>query len=82
MPQAVDTPLIAGRAGSSAARNDGVISADELADCVVAGMDAETFLILPHPQVLEYFQRKANGYDRWLNGMRRFAASLGLGRQP
>ena len=81
-PQAVDTPLIAGRAGSSAARNDGVISADELADCVVAGMDAETFLILPHPQVLEYFQRKANGYDRWLNGMRRFAASLGVGRQP
>ncbi len=79
-PQAVDTPLIAGRAGSSAARNDGVISADELADCVVAGMDAESFLILPHPQVLEYFQRKANGYDRWLSGMRRFAASLGLGK--
>ena len=79
-PQAVDTPLIAGRAGSSAARNDGVISADELAECVVAGMDTETFLILPHPQVLEYFQRKANGYDRWLNGMRRFAASLGLGK--
>jgi NAD(P)-dependent dehydrogenase (short-subunit alcohol dehydrogenase family) len=77
-PQAVDTPMIRGRTGSSAAKNDGVISAEELADCVVAGIDAETFLILPHPQVLEYFQRKAQGYDRWLGGMRRFAAKLGI----
>jgi NAD(P)-dependent dehydrogenase (short-subunit alcohol dehydrogenase family) len=77
-PQAVDTPMIAGRAGSAAARNDGVISADDLAECVVAGMQAETFLILPHPQVLEYFQRKAQGYDRWLDGMRRFGAKMGL----
>ena len=45
-----------------------MISADDLAECVVAGMQAETFLILPHPQVLEYFQRKAQGYDRWLDG--------------
>ena len=29
-PQAVDTPMIAGRAGSSAAKNDGVIAADAL----------------------------------------------------
>lgn len=77
-PQAVDTPMIQNRTGSSAARNDGVISAEALADCVVDGMDAESFLILPHPQVLEYFQRKAQGYDRWLGGMRRFAAKLGV----
>jgi hypothetical protein len=70
--------MIAGRGGSSAARADGVISADDLAECVVAGMQAETFLILPHPQVLEYFQRKAQGYDRWLDGMRRFGAKMGL----
>ena len=76
-PQAVDTPMIAGRAGSAAARNDGVISADDLASVVVEGMDKETFLILPHPQVLEYHQRKAGDYDRWLGGMRRFAAKVG-----
>jgi NAD(P)-dependent dehydrogenase (short-subunit alcohol dehydrogenase family) len=76
-PQAVDTPMIAGRAGSAAARNDGVISADDLADVVVQGMAEENFLILPHPQVLDYFQRKANDYDRWLGGMRRFAAKVG-----
>ncbi|MCP5266259.1 MAG: SDR family oxidoreductase [Burkholderiaceae bacterium] len=77
-PQAVDTPMIQGRAGASAAANDGVISAEALAQCVVDGMDAEHFLILPHPQVGEYFQRKGQDYDRWLNGMRRFASRLGI----
>lgn len=81
-PQAVDTPMIAGRAGSSAAKNDGVITADALADGVVEGMERESFLILPHPQVLEYYQRKAGDYDRWLGGMRRFAAKLGVLPQP
>jgi len=76
-PQAVDTPMIAGRAGSAAARNDGVISPEDLAEVVIQGMAEEKFLILPHPQVLEYYQRKANDYDRWLGGMRRFAAKVG-----
>jgi hypothetical protein len=68
--------MIAGRAGAAAAANDGVIGADALAEAVVAGLDAESFLILPHPQVLQYFQRKAQDYDRWIGGMRRFAARL------
>jgi hypothetical protein len=29
-------------------------------------------LILPHPQVLEYMQRKTSDYDRWIRGMQRF----------
>lgn len=80
-PQAVDTPMIRDRAGAAAAANDGVIGADELADCVVAGIDAESFLILPHPQVVEYFRRKGQDYDRWIGGMRRFAARLGARAQ-
>lgn len=79
-PQAVDTPMISGRAGSSAARADGVMSIEDVADCVVAGIEREEFLILPHPQVIEYFQRKAGGYDRWLAGMRKFAARLAGGK--
>lgn len=79
-PQAVDTPMIANRSGAAAAANDGVISAEALADCVVTGMEAEKFLILPHPQVLDYHQRKAGDYDRWLSGMRKFAARLGVKR--
>ena len=75
-PQAVETPMIQGRAGAAAAANDGVIPASVLADSVVEGMDAETFLILPHPQVATYFRRKGEDYDRWLGGMRRFAQRL------
>ena len=81
-PQAVDTPMIAGRAGAAAAANDGVIAADALADCVVEGLDAETLLILPHPQVLEYVRRKAADPDRWIGGMRRFAAKLDARPDP
>lgn len=33
---------------------------------------AATVLILPHPEVLTYLQRKTADYDRWLSGMRRF----------
>ena len=36
----------------------------------------ERFLILPHPEVAEYFQRKAGDYDRWLRGMRRLQANV------
>ena len=32
--------------------------------------------ILPHPEVLTFFQRKADDYDRWLAGMRRLQARL------
>jgi hypothetical protein len=43
---------------------------------VVQGMRDERFLILPHPEVAEYFRRKADDYDRWLRGMRRLRSSL------
>jgi len=34
-------------------------------------IEAERFLVLPHPEVAEYEQRKAKDRDRWLSGMRR-----------
>jgi short-subunit dehydrogenase len=46
------------------------------AEAVIQGLDAETFLIAPHPKVLEYFRRKAADYDRWLAGMRRLQAEM------
>ena len=39
-------------------------------------MREERFLVLPHPEVHTYFQRKASDYDRWLRGMRRFRERL------
>jgi hypothetical protein len=38
---------------------------------VLKAIRDETFLSLPHPEVLTYMQRKTSNYDRWLGGMRR-----------
>ncbi|CAJ1500116.1 SDR family oxidoreductase [[Mycobacterium] kokjensenii] len=43
---------------------------------VLAAIDDERFLILPHPVVLEMFRNKAADYDRWLRGMRRYQQAL------
>jgi len=76
-PQAVRTAMTAGVVDGGVAGVDGMLEPDDVADAVVAGLDAESFLILPHPQVLEYFQRKASDYERWLRGMRRLQAHFG-----
>ncbi len=52
------------------------VTPEQVAAAAIDGMERETFLILPHPEVAEYFRRKANDYDRWLRGMRRLQASV------
>ncbi len=69
-PQAVRTAMTAGRE-QGVASVDGMIEPEALAHFVVETMEREEFLILPHPQVLEYLRRKTADYDRWLSGMRR-----------
>lgn len=54
---------------------DSALEPEEVADYAVKGLAEEKFLILPHAEVAEYFQRKATDYDRWLRGMRRLQAS-------
>ena len=48
----------------------------DVAEAVVAGLGEERFLILPHPEVEQYFQNKANDYDRWLGGMRKLQRTV------
>ena len=55
---------------------DGILSPDQVADDIVAGIRAGRFLVLPHPQVQTYFQRKAADHDRWIAGMQRFRRKL------
>ncbi len=55
---------------------EGSVSAEQVADAVIEGLGDERFLILPHPEVIEYFRRKSNDYDRWLRGMRRLRADI------
>jgi len=72
-PQAVDTNMFRGTE-TSAAGIDGIMKPAEVADAVIKAMDAERFLILSHPVVHEYMQRKTADVDRWLGGMRRLRA--------
>ena len=55
---------------------DGILSPDRVADDIVAGIREGRFLVLPHPQVRTYFQRKAADHDRWIAGMQRFRRKL------
>jgi NAD(P)-dependent dehydrogenase (short-subunit alcohol dehydrogenase family) len=78
-PQAVRTAM-AGPDGGVAAV-DGLMEPEQLAEAVIEGLDKEEFLILPHPEVKTYMQRKTSDYDRWLQGMRRLQARF-LAGQP
>jgi NAD(P)-dependent dehydrogenase (short-subunit alcohol dehydrogenase family) len=73
-PQGVLTPMLLGAEsgkGRPSFLADGAVSPDDVASAVLEGMREERFLILPHAEVLGFFQRKAADYDRWLRGMRR-----------
>jgi len=83
-PQGVNTPMLNaglsdddGTKAADVVRAAGnVIEPEQVADVVVEGLREERFLILPHPEVLTYFQRKGSDYDRWLAGMRRLQAAI------
>ncbi len=72
-PQGVLTDMLLGPGSGPATEflKAEAITAEQLADTVVEGLAAEQFLILPHPVVADYMQRKATDYDRWIRGMRR-----------
>ncbi|HTZ14851.1 MAG TPA: SDR family NAD(P)-dependent oxidoreductase [Mycobacterium sp.] len=53
-----------------------VLEPADVADSVLAAIDEERFLILPHAAVLDMYRQKAADYDRWLGGMRRYQRSL------
>ena len=62
--------------GTPQASVDGVLTPDQVAETVIAAVTEERFLILPHPEVATYEQRRAGDRERWLRGMRRLQARL------
>jgi NAD(P)-dependent dehydrogenase (short-subunit alcohol dehydrogenase family) len=92
-PMAVDTAMLRGglppgeapaptTGAAGAAAVQGVLTAERVATAVVEGLRDGRFLILPHPDVATFEQRRAADRDRWLAGMRRLTARLAGGGVP
>lgn len=78
-PQGVRTKMLLGEDGTRESfLLESALTTQEVAQAVVEGLNEERFLILPHPEVAEYFRRKATDYERWLRGMRRLQARAEL----
>lgn len=86
-PMGVDTPLLRGMsdssdeeirvAGAAVTSAGAVIDPDTVAALVVQAIADETFLVLPHPEVLTMYRQKGADYERWIAGMRRYKRTLG-----
>jgi len=85
-PQGVNTNLLneglehgalATRIVRSAAE---VIEPEQVAESVIAGLDDERFLILPHADVHDHLRHKADDPDRWIGALQRFAATVEAAR--
>ena len=68
-PQGVNTAMAPQQVGDGG--TDGIVEPEYVAEVVTAAIRDGKFLILPHPEVQTYVERKAQDPDRWLTGMRR-----------
>lgn len=77
-PMGVQTPLLedSGAAGDIVRAAGAVLAPEDVAQTVVEALRDERFLVLPHPEVLEFFRHKGSDYDRWLGGMRRLQTQV------
>lgn len=78
-PQGVRTDmLLKNDSGLAGFLKQTAVDPEQVAEIVVKGLADERFLILPHPEVGEYFRLKATDYDHWLRSMRNLQASVGM----
>jgi NAD(P)-dependent dehydrogenase (short-subunit alcohol dehydrogenase family) len=77
-PMGVRTPMTAGDdlATAIVATAGAMLEPEDVASAVVEGLRDERFLVLPHPEVMTFVQRKAADHERWLAGMRRLQARV------
>jgi NAD(P)-dependent dehydrogenase (short-subunit alcohol dehydrogenase family) len=69
-PQGVRTDMLtaSGTAGELVLTPT-AIEPEAVADSLFEAMDEDRFLVLPHPEVAEYYAARATHKDRWLTGM-------------
>lgn len=69
-PQGVRTDMLtaAGSAGDLVLAPTAV-EPEDVADALFKGIEEDRFLVLPHPDVAEYYRARSADPDRWLTGM-------------
>lgn len=72
-PQYVATPLL-GLGDADAADQVSLLTADEVAQAIAEGVEANRFLILSHPEVQQYAMHRAKDHDRWVQSMQMLRA--------
>jgi NAD(P)-dependent dehydrogenase (short-subunit alcohol dehydrogenase family) len=81
-PQGVRTPMLMGKQGERKTfLQDNMVSPEQVAQDCIAAMREERFLVLPHPEVLDYVRGKAADVERWLGGMRKLRAKSEAARR-
>ena len=85
-PQGVATPMLEtwreeDPSSRLASASGDTISPDDAAAALLTGIEAGRFLVLSHPEVETYMQRKAGDPARWLAGMQRFQAEIDRARR-
>ena len=75
-PQAVRTEMTRGHEDHVAAI-DGMMEPGVVAEACVQTIRDETFLVLPHKEVIGYMKAKTENYDRWIGGMRKLNRKYG-----
>ena len=75
-PQAVRTEMTRGHEDHVAAI-DGMMEPGPVAQACIETIREETFLVLPHKEVLGYMRAKTDNYDKWIGGMRKLNRRFG-----
>ncbi|MFO1408655.1 MAG: SDR family NAD(P)-dependent oxidoreductase [Steroidobacteraceae bacterium] len=78
-PQYVATAMTGLDEHTTAGSIPGVLTVEQAASVIADGIERDEFLILTHPEVLGYFQKKTADYGRWIAGMRRVRDGLRAG---
>ena len=76
-PQGVQTRMLeqAGPLKDLLSRDE-VRTPDEVADIWVHSLEEDRFLVLPHPEVGDYYAARAADTDKWLGGMQRLQGKV------